>query len=314
MSEGSKISRREFLTWAATAAVGAASGVAIESRRKEDESNRQTEVSSVEDREVADEPALAGKEAKEIRKKFPVGAFLDEEIDRLAQSLNESEKKLLLSNLARISKKEKEKIYTRRFSKNEKQMAKYFEPFLKSQEDIRDALDEADPLKLIPRAVLCGIIGMESGGRQTVNRESGAVGIWQINSITAKHLGLKVDKNVDERMDLKKSSSAASRYLLDLYERFGRQWGLALMAYAGGPEKLSGRICRHFKLDSRTAFTQDLFSKKNINAVILYQKFHGQHSVQYPFGAQAMAGWMEELANKKEDGGETDEMKLAKNI
>lgn len=294
------MSRREFLTWAAAAAVGTASGVAIGSRRKDGESNHPAEVPLIEDGGAVVEQKPAGKEHKETRKKFPVGAFLDEEIDRLSQSLSGTEKKLLLSNMERFGKKEKEKIYARRFSKNKKQVKEYFSKFLKLREEFRDAFDNADPLKLIPRSVLCGMIGMESGGHNVVNKETDATGIWQLNLITAKHMGLKVDKTVDERMDLEKSSSAAARYLLDLYERFGRQWGLALAAYAGGPGKLTGRIREHFKLDSSTDFTPDLFSKKNINAVTLYGKFNNKHSVQYPFGAQAMAGWIGELLMPKE--------------
>ena len=295
------MSRRDFLTWAVAAGAAAVSGTALElgSHRKDGESDQSTETPSVENSAVK-ESVLAKKEHKETNKKFPFGAFLDEEIDRLSQSLNQQEKKKLLSGLASIQKKEKEKIYDRRFSKSEKQVEEYFSRFLELREELRGAFDNADPLKLIPRSVLCGMIGMESGGNNVVNKDTGAAGIWQINLITARHMGLKVDKTVDERMDLEKSSSAAVRYLLDLYERFGRQWGLALVAYAGGPGKLTERIRGHFKLDSKTDFTPDLFSKKNINAVTLYRKFHDQHSVQYPFGAQAMAGWIGELLKPKE--------------
>lgn len=295
------MSRRDFLTWAAAAAVGTASGLSIASRGKEGEASQQTETPLVEDGGAVAEQKLAGNENKEIQKKFSAGAFLDEEIDKLSQSLNDSEKKALLSNMERFGKKEKEKIYAKRFSKSKKQVEEYLSRFLKSWEEFRDAFYNADPLKLIPRAVLCGMIGMESGGRNVINKETGAAGIWQLNLITAKHLGLRVDEKVDERMDLEKSSSAATRYLLDLYERFGRQWGLALAAYAGGPGKLTERIREQFKLDSNTDFTPDLFSKKNINVVTLYRKFGHKHSVQYPFGAQAMAGWIDELLIPEEE-------------
>lgn len=308
MSEG--MNRRDFLKSALILGAAAVSGVALESRRKDGESKKLAEAPLIEDGGAVAEQKLAGKEKKETRKKFSVGAFLDEEIDKLSQSLNGSEKKALLSNMERFGKKEKEKIYAKRFSKSEKQVEAYFSQFLKSREELRDAFDIADPLKLIPRSVLCGVIGIESGGQKNmVNKETGAAGIWQLNLITAKHLGLQVDEKVDERMDLEKSSSAAARYLLDLYERFGRQWGLALAAYAGGPGKLTERIRRHFRLDSKTDFTPDLFSKKNINAVTLYHKFHDQHSVQYPFGAQAMAGWIGELVKPKEEN--KGEKKLA---
>lgn len=299
MSEGMK--RRDFLKSALILGAAAVSGVALESCKKESESKQPAEAPLVEDGNAVAEQKLAGKEKKEIREKFPVVAFLDEEINRLSQSLNEQEKKALLSDMACFGKKEKEKIYDRRFSKSKKQVEEYFSRFLKLREEFRDAFLNADPLRLIPRAVLCGMIGMESGGHNIVNKETGAAGIWQINLITAKHMGLRVDEKVDERMNLKKSSSAAMRYLLDLYERFGRQWGLALAAYAGGPGKLTDRIRQNFKLDSNTDFTPDLFSKKNINVVTLYREFSHKDSVQYPFGAQAMASWIDELLIPEEE-------------
>lgn len=304
--------RRKFLTLTAAAVGGAFAGTAFELSKKKETVESIESVPSVTEMQTSEERVLEGKETKETQKKFAVGAFLDEEIDRLAQALVESaQKELLLFEFARICQEEKDEIYAKRFSNSEEQMVKYFKPFLDLKEDIRDALDKADPLRLIPRAVLCGVIGMESGGRKAVNRETGAAGIFQLNLITAKELGLKVDKTVDERMNLKKSASATARYLLDLHEKFGRQWGLALMAYAGGPAKLSGRIRKHFNLDSQTAFTPDLFSKKNINAVTLYREFGAWPSVQYPFGAQAMAQWAEELVEKERRSRQEEEGRSA---
>src|SRR5690606_10078578 len=44
---------------------------------------------------------------------------------------------------------------------------------------------------------------------------SNAVGFWQFKDFTAIEMGLRVDKTVDERMNIVSSSRAAARYLKD---------------------------------------------------------------------------------------------------
>lgn len=63
---------------------------------------------------------------------------------------------------------------------------------------------------------------------------AGAVGPWQLMPITARELGLRVNKSVDDRYDYKKSTHAAAKYLIDLYREFG-DWLLVIAAYNGGP-------------------------------------------------------------------------------
>jgi membrane-bound lytic murein transglycosylase D len=62
----------------------------------------------------------------------------------------------------------------------------------------------------------------------------GAVGPWQFMAGTARLLGLKITKQVDERTNYVKSTHAAARYLTDLYSQFG-DWLLVIAAYNGGP-------------------------------------------------------------------------------
>lgn len=243
--------------------------------------------------------------------------FLGEEVEMLMRNVGKKEaKKLVLEELARIEKGEAAKLLKVRFNNSQKQMEKYFQPFFDNKEKIMKAIEAADPERKVPRVVILGLIGMESGGANVVNPTSGAAGIFQMTADTARSLDLKVgNKNTtkDERFDYAKLSEVVVEYLLKLHTRFGEQWGLALAAYAGGPTRLEDRIRQKFGL-KKEALTPELLEKKLINIVTLHSKkfkFLGKkHSVQYPFGAQAMAQWMEELTNRKKDNSEEGKMVL----
>ncbi len=74
---------------------------------------------------------------------------------------------------------------------------------------------------------------IESGFNPFAVSKSGAGGLWQLMPTTARKYGLRVDKNIDERFDLLKSTEAAAKYLKDLYKKFG-SWELVLAAYNCG--------------------------------------------------------------------------------
>jgi Transglycosylase SLT domain/LysM domain len=69
----------------------------------------------------------------------------------------------------------------------------------------------------------------------------GAAGIWQFMQGTAELFGLKVDKHIDERKDIVKSTDKALDYLKLLYEFYG-DWTLALAAYNCGTGTVSKAI------------------------------------------------------------------------
>ena len=74
----------------------------------------------------------------------------------------------------------------------------------------------------------------ESGLANEVS-PAGARGFWQFMAPTAKHYGLEISAQVDERYHLEKATEAACKYLKDYYQQFG-SWTLAAAAYnMGGP-------------------------------------------------------------------------------
>ena len=72
---------------------------------------------------------------------------------------------------------------------------------------------------------------------------AGAVGPWQFMPATARLMGLKVNRKVDERRDINKSTVAASKYLNTLYKIYG-DWLLVIAAYNCGSGTVNSAIKR----------------------------------------------------------------------
>lgn len=68
-------------------------------------------------------------------------------------------------------------------------------------------------------------------------KDGSTIGLWQLSRATARNYGLRVDKVRDERLDVRKSSEAAARFLASLYDTFG-DWYLAAAAYNAGPYRV----------------------------------------------------------------------------
>lgn len=85
-------------------------------------------------------------------------------------------------------------------------------------------------------------IALTESGFENITQESNpveAAGVWQFIPSTARAYGLKVEENIDERLDVAKETDAAIRLLSDLYRKFG-DWRLAIIAYNAG-EKIVQR-------------------------------------------------------------------------
>jgi membrane-bound lytic murein transglycosylase D len=70
----------------------------------------------------------------------------------------------------------------------------------------------------------------------------GAVGLWQFMNPTARGMGLRVNRLIDERRDPYLATPRALDFLGSLHDQFG-SWFLALAAYNGGPGRMD-RVLR----------------------------------------------------------------------
>ncbi len=79
---------------------------------------------------------------------------------------------------------------------------------------------------------------VESNFSPTARSVMNAAGMWQLMPVIAKKYGLKNTDWIDERLDIVKSSEAAGKYIMELYERF-ESWPLVFAAYNAGPTNVS---------------------------------------------------------------------------
>ena len=96
------------------------------------------------------------------------------------------------------------------------------------------------PPDLAYMAIVESSLGAENKSR------AGAVGFWQFTEPTARAYGLNVSAAVDDRLDVRKSTHAACKYIRELILDFGAGSSvmLALAAYNSGPTKVKQAIRR----------------------------------------------------------------------
>lgn len=96
---------------------------------------------------------------------------------------------------------------------------------------------------------------LESNFVNQTRGRSAPAGLWQIIPGTAKHLKLRNDEFIDERLDLIKSTDTASSYLKRYYKKFDK-WYLAILAYNCG----EGRV-----IEAMTRSSLDRYIELNPN-------------------------------------------------
>ncbi len=83
---------------------------------------------------------------------------------------------------------------------------------------------------------LFAVPAVESGYQNTEGMTS--AGIWQFIPSTARTYGLRVDDQMDERLDTAKLTDAAVAYFTNLVRIFDGDWHLALLSYNAGESRV----------------------------------------------------------------------------
>ena len=79
---------------------------------------------------------------------------------------------------------------------------------------------------------------VESGYRNRDSKQAGSgAGLWMFIGPTARHYGLTVSADLDQRLDVEAETQAAIRMFSDLETRF-KDWPLTLLAYNAGVSKV----------------------------------------------------------------------------
>lgn len=91
---------------------------------------------------------------------------------------------------------------------------------------------------------LAYIAMIESGFSSKATSTASAVGYWQFISPTASRYGLRMNWWLDERRDFSKSTTAAARYLGDLFRIFG-SWYLTASAYNMGEGRMNRLVTKY---------------------------------------------------------------------
>lgn len=193
-------------------------------------------------------------------------------VDSTKKTLNEGFKDLFMADAVGVAAP---KLNPRAVSfvedyidKNSKDLAKLKEwglPFFNMMDGI--FIQNNLPKELKYLAVI------ESKLRPTAVSWAGAVGPWQFMPATAIRMGLRVNRNVDERVDYIKSTNAAAKYLNELYKVFG-DWLLVIAAYNGG----TGNVQKAIRLSGSRNFwdLQYYLPAESRNHV---KKFIGTHYI-----------------------------------
>ncbi|MES3037909.1 MAG: M56 and MltD domain-containing protein [Bdellovibrionota bacterium] len=153
---------------------------------------------------------------------------------------------------------------------------KFIKASFERMDSMKEMLDTQVNDHRVPEKLLAIPI-VESGYQNLAANQNPykAAGLWQFIKSTAHNYGLKVDNQVDERLDVDLETDAAFRYLKALNLRF-KNWQLAILAYNMGEQNVQRAID---KVGSRVAFDlvragyegdKDYLAKVNA-AIIIYK-------------------------------------------
>jgi membrane-bound lytic murein transglycosylase D len=130
---------------------------------------------------------------------------------------------------------------------------------------------------------------------------SNAVGFWQFKDFTAVEMGIRVDGEVDERMNIASASRAAARYIKQCNHYFNN-WVYALQSYqmgAGGVMRAVGDKdlgTRHMEITSDTYW----YVKKFLAHKVAFENVQGDPALKVTLVRNAGGKTMAQLSREYE--------------
>jgi len=128
---------------------------------------------------------------------------------------------------------------------------------------------------------------IESGFSPHAISTAEAVGYWQFITPTANRYGLRTNWWLDERRDFSKSTTAAARYLGDLFRQFG-SWYLTAAAYNMGEGRMQRLVTKYnsknfWVLSKRADFPEETkqYIPKMLAAMLIAKapRLYGFHQI-----------------------------------
>ena len=153
---------------------------------------------------------------------------------------------------------------------------------------------------------------VESEFKPKVRSRTNNAGLWQLEPITARLNGLKVNSKVDERLDPRKSTAAACRYITSLRQTLGPDTSLlvAVAAYNLGPSRLQSRMKTVSDADRQNDFWH-LYSTRRIPALtrthiarLMAAIIVGRNQERFGFGPAANAAKIARVKFGEDNSGE----------
>ena len=95
------------------------------------------------------------------------------------------------------------------------------------------------------------------------------IGLWALTPQVAHFYGLKINKEIDERYDIQKSTNVALQYLHDLHEIYN-DWNITILAFLESPTALN-RIAKKNNIDINNSSDKDI--------QFLYSKIMSRHDI-----------------------------------
>lgn len=85
------------------------------------------------------------------------------------------------------------------------------------------------------------LMAIESNCSPLARSHVGASGLWQFMQTTGREYGLEVNKNIDERYHVEKSTVAACKYIKNAYAKYN-DWIAVAAAYNGGQARIAKQM------------------------------------------------------------------------